>query len=74
MYHLSIKHITVTLKILSVDYSHLNRAFEIRQTQGNLIYTSKAFLILLQISIHLETDNTQKGVNFSIQRDFNDLL
>ena len=63
-----------SLEILYVDYSHLNIALKIRQKQVYFIYTLKAFLILLQISIHLETDNTQKGVNFSIQRDFNDLL
>ena len=70
----TISNITATLKILYVDYSNLNIALKIRQKQVYFIYTLKAFLILLQISIHLETDNTQKGVNFSIQRDFNDLL
>ena len=64
--------LTVTLNILSVDCSHLNRALEIRQKQADFIYTLKAFLILLPISIHLETDSKQKGVDFSIQRDFND--
>ena len=56
---------------LSVDYSHLNIALKIKK-QADFIYTSKAFLILLPISIHLETDSKQKVVNFSIQRDFND--
>ena len=69
---LRISNITVTLNILSVDYSHLNRALKIRQKQEDFIYTLKAFLILLPISIHLKTDSKQKGVDFSVQRDFND--
>ena len=59
---------------LSVDYSHLNRALKRTQKQADFIYTIKAFLILLPISIHLETDSKQKYVDLRIQRDFNDLL
>ena len=52
--------LTVTLNILSVDCSHLNRALEIRQKQADFIYTLKAFLILLPISIHLEQTVNRK--------------
>ena len=65
---------TVNTLILIAKRSYLNRPLKIRQKQADFIYTLKAFLILLPISIHLETDSKQKYVDLRIQRDFNDLL
>ena len=64
----------ILLRISNKCTSHLNIGLKIRQKQTDFTYTIKAFLILLPISIHLETDSKQKCVDFGIQRDFNELL